>query len=93
MQLADASKVSACHSPGSAFPYRTIDRMAGRPRKHFENPVHLGFQVNPALAKAFRDGAALHGLTNIDYLAALVAAEQQRPDLGPSLQEVLPPTG
>lgn len=67
--------------------------MAGRPRKHFQKPVHLGFEVSPELAKAFRAGAALHGLTNVDYLAALVAAEQCRPDLGPSLQEVLPPTG
>ena len=64
--------------------------MAGRPRKHFDTPVHLGFQVTPSLAAAFREGAALHGLNLTDYLAALVAEERQRPELGPTLQEVLP---
>lgn len=63
--------------------------MAGRPRKdpHGQDLERLTFSVPPALNEAFREGAQEHGLYLVDYLAALVAADRRRPDLGPALQE------
>lgn len=61
--------------------------MAGRPRKDPDGLVPLSFRVPRDLDRAFRDGARSHGLTLVDYLAALVADDRRRPDLGPALQE------
>lgn len=63
--------------------------MAGRPRKDPDGLVSLSFKHPRDVDKAFREGACEHGLSLVDYLAALVAAERRRPELGPALQEVI----
>jgi hypothetical protein len=62
--------------------------MAGRPRKDPDGLVQRNFAVPRALDAAFKEGAAAHGLTLVDYFAALVAADRRRPELGPAIQEV-----
>ena len=65
--------------------------MAGRPRKH---PAGLDLvtpkiKLTPELKEATRCGAAARGMTMTDYLAALVAKDQQRDIPGaPALHEV-----
>lgn len=65
--------------------------MAGRPRKdpYGQQLVQRNVAIPPALDEAFRAGARRHGLTLVDYFAALVARDADRPDLGPALQEGL----
>lgn len=67
----------------------TITYMAGRPKKDPDGLVGLNFAVPGRLREAVRDGAREHGLSMVDYLAALVAAERHDPNLGPALQEVI----
>lgn len=63
--------------------------MAGRPRKDPDGLVAMNFAVPGALKQAVRDGARDHGLSMVDYIAALVAIERNNESLGPALQRGL----
>ena len=66
--------------------------MAGRPRKDPDGGalVALSMSVTTSARQAIRTGAETHGMSVVDYLCALVAADTGRQLPGvPALQEVL----
>ncbi|GAA4684945.1 hypothetical protein GCM10023197_46040 [Gordonia humi] len=62
--------------------------MAGRPKKHQDGLVRRNMWVDPDVEAAFKRGAQKHGLTLVDYFAALVLQAESQP-ITPA-QEVLP---
>lgn len=68
--------------------------MAGRPKKYATPPEHIGFQVDEAVATAFRAASKARGYaTYVEFFEAIVHAVERGELDGRGIQEVLPLTG